>query len=195
MKSPSRRSYKNKFQVLHIATIREDQNYQTLQRGTSSWFMTITKLLFFIYSIIHPLLLQKLHGKMKQKLALLWSRINAKNRVFVVPYHILWQRIVIHCIVTVDYGHFSCHHKSRIVLSNQNVYTNELNIVFVVCFLFWRVQNRYKETDVIRSLFYRYIVYNLHRVAHDNGGWRRLSIAVATECCWLKKLSCKWSRT
>ena len=32
-------------------------------------------------------------------------------------------------------------------------------------------------------------------MAHDNGGWRRLSIAVATECCGVKKLSCKGSRT
>ena len=154
--------------------------------------MTIIKLSFFhLLSYASPLI-TKLHSKMKQKLALLWSRINAKNRVFVVPYHISWQRIAIQC---VDYGHFSCRHKSRIVLSNQNVYTNELNIVFVVCLLFWRVQNRYKEMEVIRSLFYRYIAYNLRRRAHDNSGWRRLSIAVATEWCWVKKLSCKESRT
>ena len=43
--------------------------------------------------------------------------------------------------------------------------------------------------------FYRYNAYNLHRVAYDNGGWRRLSIVVATECCWLKKLSCRGSGT
>ena len=36
-----------------------DQNYdQTLQRGTSTWFMTIIKLLFFIYSIVYPHLFQ-----------------------------------------------------------------------------------------------------------------------------------------
>ena len=64
-----------------------------------------------------PLLLKR-HGKMKQKLALLCSRINAKSRVFVAPYHISWQRIAIGCVVTIIYGHFSYRHNSRIVLSN-----------------------------------------------------------------------------
>ena len=45
--------------------------------------------------------------------------------------------------------------------------------------------------NVIRSLFYRYIACNLHRVVHDNGGWRRLSMAVATEKYWVERLSCK----
>ena len=52
-------------------------------------------------------------------------------------------------------------------------------------------KNCYKEMDVIRSLFYRYIACNFHRVAHDNGGWRRLSITVATERCWVEGLNCK----
>ena len=72
-------------------------------------------------------LISKLHGNMKQKLAPLWSRFN--NKVFVVPYHISWQRIAICCVVTVDYVHFSRCHNSRTVLSNQNVCTNPLNIV------------------------------------------------------------------
>ena len=37
-------------------------------------------------------------------------------------------------IVTVDYGHFSCRHNSRTVLSNQNVCANELNIVLFCAF-------------------------------------------------------------
>ena len=65
----------------------------------------------------------KLHGAMKQKLALLGSRINVKNRVFVVPYHISRQRIVI------ANGRFSCRYNSKIVLLNQNACANELNIV------------------------------------------------------------------
>ena len=56
---------KNKFQ-----TIWEGQNYQTLQSGTSTWFMTIIKSLFFIYPACISPLVPKLHGKMKQKLAL-----------------------------------------------------------------------------------------------------------------------------
>ena len=68
------------------------------------------------------------------KISLLWSRINAKKWVFVVPYHISWQRIAIRCVITVNYGHFSCHHNSRIGFSKQNVYVNELNIVLLYAF-------------------------------------------------------------
>ena len=68
---------------------------------------------------------------MKQKLALLWSGINAKNRVFIEPYHISLQHIAIRCVVIVDYGHFSCRHKSEIVLSNQKVFAKELNIIML----------------------------------------------------------------
>ena len=66
---------------------------------------------------------------------------------------------------------------------------------FVVCISFWRIRNRYREISVIRSLFYRYIACNLHRVVHNNGGWRKLSMVVATEWCWVENLSCKGSRT
>ena len=123
------------------------------------------------------------------KISLLWSRVNAKNRVFVLPYHISWQRIAICCAVTVDYGHFSCRHNSAKRLCQR------IKHRFVACISFWRIQNLYKEMGVIRSLFYRYIACNLHRVAHDNGDWRRLSMAVATERCWVERLSCKGSRT
>ena len=47
---------------------------------------------------------------------------------------------------------------------------------FVVCISLWQIQNRYKEMDVIKSLFNRYNACNLHRVTHDYGGWRRLSM-------------------
>ena len=76
----------------------------------------------------------KTSWKNETKIILLWSRINAKNWVFVVPYHISWQRIVIRCVVTVDYGHFSCRHRPGIVLPKQNVYVNELNIVLLHAF-------------------------------------------------------------
>ena len=71
---------------------------------------------------------------MKQNLALLLSRINSKNRVFAVPYHILWQHIAIRCIVTVDYGQFSWRYNSNNVFPNQNVCANELNIVLLCAF-------------------------------------------------------------
>ena len=66
---------------------------------------------------------------------------------------------------------------------------------FVICISFWLIQNCYKEIDLIRSLFYRYIASNLQRVVHDDGVWRRLSVAVATEICWVEWLSCNRSRT
>ena len=116
------------------------------------------------------------------KISLLWSRINAKKWVFVVPYHISWQRIAICCVVTVDCGHFSCHQNSRIGFSKPNVYVNELNIVLLyeVC------PDEFK---------YRYNASNLYRVTHDNGGWRRLTMVIAAERCWVERYSCKGSRT
>ena len=52
---------------------------------------------------------------------------------------------------------------------------------FVVCISLWQIKNRYKEMNVIRSIFYRYNACNLHRGTHDNGGWRRFSMVFATE--------------
>ena len=116
------------------------------------------------------------------KISLLWSRINAKKWVFVVPYHISWQRIAIRCVVTADYSHFWCHHNSRIGFSKQNVYVNELNIVLLYAFC----------SDEFK---YRYNASNLYRATHDNGRWRRSSMMMATERCWVERLSCKGSRT
>ena len=129
-------------------------------------------------------------------MSVLWSRSNAKKWVFIVHYHISLQCIVIRCVVTVDYGHFSSSHNSRIVSSKQNVYMSTMNYRFVVCILFWQIQNRYKEMDVIRSLFARYNACNLHRdyCTHDYGGWWRLSMVVTIERCWVERLSCKGCR-
>ena len=84
--------------------------------------------------------------------------------------------------LTVNYSHFSCHHNSRIGFSKQNVYVNELNIVL----LYTLCSDEFK---------YRYNLSNLYWVTHDNGGWRRLSMVIATERCWVERLSCKGSRT
>ena len=116
------------------------------------------------------------------KISLLWSRINAKKWVFVVPYHILWQRTAIGCVITVDYGHFLCHHNSRIRFSKQNVYVNKLNIVLLYEFC----------SDEFK---YRFNASNLYRLTHDNGGWCRLSMVEAAEKCWVERLSCKVSGT
>ena len=120
---------------MYITTIWEGQNYQTLQRETSTWFMTIIKVIILnLLNYTFPLI-PKLHGKMKQKLALLWERINAENWVFFVPYHISWQLSAIRCVLTIDYSYFSCCHNSKIALSNQNICTNELIIVLLGAFL------------------------------------------------------------
>ena len=92
------------------------------------------------------------------KISLLWSRINAKKWVFIVPYHISWQPIAIRCVDTVDDGHFSCRHNSTIGFSKQNVYVNELNIVLLYAFCY----DEFK---------YRYNASNLYWVTHDNCGW------------------------
>ena len=93
----------------------------------------------------------------ERKTSLLRSGINAKKLVFVVPYHISWQRITIRCVVTVDYGHFLCRHGPRTGFSKQNVYVNELNIVLLYVFC----SDEFKH---------RFNAINLYRVTHDNGG-------------------------
>ena len=93
----------------------------------------------------------------------------------------MFQPIAIRCVVTVDYGHFSCRHKSRIGISKQNVYVNELNIVLLYVFC----------SDEFK---YRYNASNCYRLTHDNGGWRRLSMVIATERYWVERLSWKGSR-
>ena len=138
-------------------------------------------IIFHLLNYTSPLI-PKHYGKMKKKINLLWSGINTKKWVFVVPYHISWQRIAIRCVVTAVYSHFWCHHNSSIGFSKQNVYVNKLNIVLLYAF----------RSDEFKC---RYNVSNLYRVTHDNGGWRRLSMVIATERCGVQKLSCKGSRT
>ena len=116
------------------------------------------------------------------KISLLWSRINAKKWVFVVPYHISWQRIAIRCVVILNYGHFSCCYNWRIGFSKRSVYVNELNIILLHAFC----------SDEFK---YRYNASNLYRVTHDIGGWRRLSMVIAAKRCLVERLSCKGSRT
>ena len=137
-------------------------------------------------------LIPKLHGKMKHKLALLWSRINAKTGVFVVPHHISWKRITIRCLVTVDYCYSLCSHNSRIVLSNQNNSENELNIVFCVHFV---LTNSKFLSGKGRSYIPVLQIFCMHRVVHNNGRWQRLSMTVATERYWVERLICKESKS
>ena len=188
----SRNSYETKFQILFVTAIWEGQNYQTIQSGTITWFMTIIKLLFFSYSIIHHLLFQKLYSKMKQKLA---PKLRSKNE-FLLCYITFHGFNLLLCRY-FDYGHFFCLHNSRIISKRiewKHLYQG-IKHRFLVCISFWGIQNCYKKIDVIRSLFYRYIACNKRRVVHDNCRWQRLSMAVATEGCWVERLSCKRSRT
>ena len=56
-----------------------------------------------------------------------------------------------------------------------------------MCISFSRVQNRYKEMDVIKFLLDKHIVtdkkFTPIMMAHDNGAGQRLSMVVATERC------------
>ena len=81
-----------------------------------------------------------------------------------------------------QYGHFSCRYNSKIGFLKQNVYVKELNIVLLYAFC----------SDEFK---YRYNASNLYRVTHDNGGWWRLPIVIATKRCLVERLSCKGSRT
>ena len=126
-------------------------------------------IIFHLLNYTTPLI-PKRYGKMKQKSSLLWSGINAKKSVFTVPYHISWQRNVICCVVTVDYGHFSCRHNSRISFSKQN----ELNIALMHVFC----SEEFK---------YRHNASYLYRATHDNSKWRRMSMVIATERCWVER--------
>ena len=56
--------------------------------------------------------------------------INVKNRVFVVPYHNLWQRITVHSAVINFCCCFLYHCVSRLVATNQNGHANDLNSRF-----------------------------------------------------------------
>ena len=116
--------------------------------------------IFHLLNYIYPLS-SKLHGKMKQKLALLWSKINAKIEFslshLMATYH---SSLCRYCRLWSLYA--LPHLKNRFVESN--CLCQRIKHCFVVCISFWRVQNCYKEMDVIRSLFYWCIECNLHRV-------------------------------
>ena len=106
-------------------------------------------------------------------ISLLWSGINAKKMSF-------------HCTLSHFIATYCCwlcrYCRYWIGFSKQNVYVNELNIVLLYAFC----------SDEFK---YRYNASNLYRATHDNGGWRRSSMMMATERCWVERLSCKGSRT
>ena len=172
--------------------------YQTLQRETSlhlpnlterdqSWFMTVMKLLFFICSVIYPnkqyetnvspVMKQNQRQKSRFRCTLLHFMTMYHNSL--CRYCQLWSLFV------------SPQLKNRFVESKR--LSQWIKHRFTVCISYWRIQNLYKEMDVIRSLFDRYIGCNLHRVAHDNGGWRGMSMTVATERRLVERLSWKGS--
>ena len=137
--------------------------------------------IIFINSIIHPLLFQNVIEKVN-KISLLWSRINAKKWVFVVPYTFhgnVSQFVASLLSIMVT---FRVTTTQELVFEAKRV-CQRIKHRFVVCISSWWIQNRYKEMDPIRPLFYRYNPCNLHRVTHDNGGWRTLSMVVARERC------------
>ena len=84
---------KNEFRILHITSIWKGKNYQASQRGTSTWFMTNHKVIIFhLLNYTWPLI-QKLHGKMKQKLAILFSCYMTVSRM-ILTWHLWWMGVV-----------------------------------------------------------------------------------------------------
>ena len=159
---------------MYITTIWEGQSHETLHRGTSTWLMNDNRkvISFRLLNYTSPLI-TKLHGKLKSKLALLWRKINTKKWVFVVPYHISWQRIAIRCVVTVDYGHFVLPQLKNHFVDSRHL-CQGIKHHLTVWISFWGIQNRYKETD-------KDIACNMHRVAHNNSGSWRSSMKVAIQ--------------
>ena len=152
---------------MYITIICKSRNYQII--------------IFYLLNYSSPLI-PKLHGKMKQKLALLWSRIITKNRVFALSHFIATYRNLLLCRYRWLWSLFvSSQLKNRFVESKR--LCQRIKHRYVVFISFWRIQNCYKEMDLSRFLFYRYIACNLHRVA----------MAVVTERCQVEKLSCKGS--
>ena len=94
---------------------------------------------------------------MKQKLTYYEVETTPKKKflLYLITFHANISQFFVS--LTVNYGHFSCRHNSRIGFSKQNVYVNELNIVLLYTFC----------SDEFK---YRYNPSNLYRVTYDNGG-------------------------
>ena len=71
LKSNQQKKNQKKFQILSVTIIWEGQNYQTSQRQTSI-YDNQKVITFHLRNYIFPLV-PKLHGKIKYKLALLFS--------------------------------------------------------------------------------------------------------------------------
>ena len=113
----------------HIFRTCNETNYRNIwfAKVTIILIMMVQVLFFNIFSVKYPHLnavefsftqlyipsYSKTLSQNETKISLLWSEINAKKWVFIVPHHISWQRIANRRVVTVDYGDFSCHHTSR----------------------------------------------------------------------------------
>ena len=115
----------------HIFRTCNETNYRNIwfAKVTIILIMMVQVLFFNIFSVKYPHLnavefsftqlyipsYSKTLSQNETKISLLWSEINAKKWVFIVPHHISWQRIAIRSVVTVDYGYFSCHHIEELV--------------------------------------------------------------------------------
>ena len=123
-------------------------------------------IIFYLLNYTSSLIL-KLHGKMKEKLAyyevestgvfvVRLSLFMATYRTLLCRYCRLWSQFMLPQL------------KNRFFEAKR--LCRRIKHWFVVCISFWRIQNRYEEMNIIRSIFYRYNACNLHRVTHDNGG-------------------------
>ena len=98
-----------------------------------------------------------------------WSGIDAKNWVFVVPFSScnVWHFVVPLLLIMVF--SVSSQLKSRFVESKCSC--QRIKPRFVVCISLRRIQNRYKKMDAIGSLFHIYLACNF---------------------CWVAQAICTW---
>ena len=138
-------------------------------------------IIFHLLNYTSPLI-PKLYGKMKQKLAYYEVESTPKNEfsLYLITFHGKVSQFVVSLLSIMVT--FRVTTTQELVFEAKRV-CQRIKHRFVVCISSWWIQNRYTEMDPIRPLFYRYNPCNLHRVTHDNGGWRTLSMVVARERC------------
>ena len=146
-------------------------------------------IIFYLLNYTLPLI-PKLYGKMKQKLAYYEVQSTPKNGFCctlshsMATYRNLLRR---YC----QLWSFFVSPQLKNWFFQVKRLCQRIKHYFVVCISFWQIQNRYKDMDPIRPLFYGSNACNLNIVTHDNGGWWRLSMVVARERCHVERLSCK----
>ena len=111
-------------------------------------------IIFHLLSHTSPLI-PKLHGKMKQKLTYYEVESRPKNQFsfyLITLYSNVSQFVV--SLLSIMVTFWVAATQDRFFEAKR--LCQQIKHVFVVCISFWRIENLYKEMDVIRSLFKGY---------------------------------------